>query len=258
MKNHLKEKIAAGEKALGIFYELGGSAVAESLALGGFDFLIIDTEHGPYDVESAREAILAVEKYDIAPLVRVKDATRPSILKMLDVGAKGLIVPAIETVEEVEKLVEYAKYYPVGRRGFAPTRAGRWGYGEKSQTTAEYFEEHNQGTLLFPQCETKGALENIDAIASMEGVDGIFIGPYDLSVALGKPADMENPELVDAIAHVLSVCKQHGKLTMIYAGTAQATRKLFDDGFDSVAGGMDAILLIEAARQLVAEVRESK
>ena len=109
MKNTVKDKITAGEKAVGIFYELGGSAVVEALGLGGLDFFIIDTEHGPYDVESARDAVLAAGAHTISPFVRVKDATRASILKMLDIGAQGLIIPAIESVDEVRKIVEYGK-----------------------------------------------------------------------------------------------------------------------------------------------------
>ncbi len=254
MVNEVKRKLQNGEKALGVFYELGGSAAAECLGIGGLDFFIIDAEHGPFDVESARDAILCADKHKIAPFVRVKDHARSSILKMLDVGAKALIVPCVETVDEVKKLVEYAKYYPLGRRGFAPTRAGAWGYADFAQSIEGYFAQSNSEALLIPQCETRGCLEHIEEIASMPGVDGIFIGPYDLSVALGKPADMENPELKDAIAHVLSVCHENGKLAMIYAGNAGAARKLFSDGFDCVACGMDAILLIEGVKKLVQEV----
>lgn len=254
MENKLKKKIAQGGRGLGTFYALGGSAVAEALAIGGLDFFVIDTEHGPFDVESARDAIIAAENYDITPLVRVKDTTRPSIFKMLDIGAQGLVVPCIETVEQVEKLVEYAKYYPTGRRGFGLTRAGKWGYADSARNIDEYFSTSNEQTLLIPQCETLGCLEHIDEIARMEGVDGIFIGPYDLSIALGKPAQMDSPELVQAISHVVEVCHKHGKLAMIYAGSAAATKKFFEEGFDCVACGMDAIWLIESIQRLVKEV----
>lgn len=257
MVNALKQKLAAGGRGLGTFYELGGGAAAECLGIAGLDFFIIDTEHGPYDVESAQSAILAAGNHGITPFVRVKDPTRPSILKMLDVGAKGLVVPCIQSIAEVEKLVEYAKYYPLGRRGFAPTRAGAWGYADFARDVGEYFATSNEQTLLIPQCETRGCLENIDKIAAMPGVDGIFIGPYDLSIALDKPAQMDDPELKDAIAHVLGVCHKHGKLAMIYAGSAQAAKKLFADGFDCVAVGMDAILLIEGAKRLVTDVFNS-
>lgn len=254
MVNKVTRKLAAGGKALGTFYELGGSAAAECLGIGGLDFFIIDTEHGPYDVESAQNAILAAGYHGAMPFVRVRGHARADILKMLDIGAMGLIVPCVETVSQVEELVEYAKYYPLGRRGFALTRSGNWGYASFAQNVDEYFATCNRESLLIPQCETLGCLENIDTIAAMPGVDGIFIGPYDLSVALGKPADMENPALTEAIAHVLAVCHKHGKIAMIYTGNAEGAKKLFAQGFDCVACGMDTLLLIEAVKAMAAGI----
>lgn len=255
MINRIKQMAENGQKALGTFFELGGIAAAECLGIAGLDFLIIDTEHGPYDVESALTAVLAADRRGITPFVRIKDPTRPSVLKMLDIGAKGLVVPCIQTKEEVEKLVEYAKYYPLGRRGFAPTLAGAFGYADFAKDTQTYFDVSNSQTLLIPQCETRGCLEQIEAIAAMEGVDGIFIGPYDLSVALGKPAQMDNPELLDAIGHILKVCKTNGKISLMYAGNAKVAGALFEQGFDCVACGMDAIFLIEAYKSLIAQLK---
>ena len=167
MKNHLLELAAQGRPALGTFYELGGIAAAECLGIAGLDFMIVDTEHGPYDVESALTAITAASRRDCAPLVRVKDVTRPSVLKMLDVGAKGLIVPDVRSAEEVRRLVEYAKYYPLGRRGFAPTLASGYGFDREAADVESYFALCNRETLLIPQCETAEALEHIEEIAAM-------------------------------------------------------------------------------------------
>lgn len=255
MKNMVKEMIQCGKKALGTFYELGGVAAVECLGIAGLDFLIIDTEHGPYDVESSLQAINAAEKANITPFVRVKDSTRPSVLKMLDAGAKGLIIPCIESVAEVEKLVEYGKYYPVGRRGFAPVISSSFGYADFATETGTYFNACNAETLIIPQCETRGCLDHIEEIASIQGVDGIFVGPYDLSVALGRPADMQNPELMDAISYILSVCKAKHKISMIYAGNVTAAKQKFSQGFDCVACGMDAIGLIEYYKKLVSDVK---
>lgn len=254
MINEMKRKIERGEKVLGTFSELGGSAAVECLGIGGLDFFVIDTEHGPYDVETARDLIIAADRHGITPFVRVKDPSRSSVLKMLDVGAQGLIVPCVQTVEEVEKLVEYAKFYPLGRRGFAPVRAGAWGHADFARDTEEYFRISNAETLLIPQCETLGCLEHIDEIAAMPGVDGIFIGPFDLSIALGKPAKLDDPELVAAIAHVREVCHRHGKLAMMFAGNAARVKELYAEGFDGVACGLDVFFLIDAVKALVAEV----
>ena len=256
MNNHLLERAAQGRPALGTFYELGGIAAAECLGIAGLDFMIVDTEHGPYDVESALTAITAASRRNCALLVRVKDVTRPSVLKMLDVGARGLIVPDVRSVEDVRLLVEYAKYYPLGRRGFAPTLASGYGFDPEAADVEAYFARCNRQTLLIPQCETLEALEHIEEITAMDGVDGIFVGPYDLSVALGRPAQMDNPALVAAIERVLAACKANGKLSMIYAGDAAASARLLRQGFDCVACGMDSILLIQAARQLKADVEK--
>ncbi|MCL2684736.1 MAG: aldolase/citrate lyase family protein [Synergistaceae bacterium] len=255
MINKIKQMVEKGQKAFGTFSQLGGSMAADCLGIAGLDFFVVDTEHGPCDVESTLPAILAADRRGITPFVRIKDPTRPSVLKMLDIGAKGLIVPCIQTKEEVERLVEYAKYYPMGRRGFAFTLAGAFGYADFARDTQTYFETSNNQTLLFPQCETRGCLDNIEEIASMEGVDGILIGPYDLSVALGKPAQMENPELLDAIGHILKTCKANGKISMIFTGSAGAVKALFDQGFDCVACGLDAVFLIEAYKSLIAQLK---
>ena len=255
MKNEMKEKMKSGEKMLGTFFEIGGNTAVECLGIAGLDFFIIDTEHGPFDVESAMGFVRTAELRQITPLVRVKDATRPSILKMLDIGAKGLIIPCVQTVEEVKKLVEYGKYYPVGQRGFAPARAAGFGFDPFAKDIAAYFETCNRETMIIPQCETLGCLENIEEIVSMEGVDGIFVGPYDLSVALGKPAQFADPQIVAAIDRVLKACQVAGKFSFIYAGAKEGAKKYFAEGFNGVAFSMDAIVYINAYRELIKEIK---
>ena len=159
MKNAIKEKMRSGEKVVGTFFELGGNTAVECLGLAGLDFFIIDTEHGPFDVESAMNFIRAGELRGISPLVRVKDTTRPSILKMLDIGAMGLIIPCVQTLDEVRGLVEYGKYYPIGQRGFAPARKSGFGFEPFAQEIGAYFEICNRETMIIPQCETRGCLE---------------------------------------------------------------------------------------------------
>ena len=257
MINPVKEKIAEGGHVIGTFFELGGTVAAQCLGIAGLDFFVIDTEHGIFDVESALTAVTAAEKRGVTPFVRVKDASRASVLKMLDIGAMGLIVPCIHTVQEVEQLVEYAKYYPLGHRGFAPTLANGYGFEGFAQNMEEYFTLANRETLLIPQCETAGCLEHIETIAAMEGVDGIFIGPYDLSIALGVPGKMDSPTLVEAIRHVVKVCKANQKMTMIYANTPTAAAEHFKNGIDCVACGMDSVFLINAVKDMVASVHNT-
>lgn len=257
MLNLIKKKMAEGGHAIGTFFELGGTIAAQCLGIAGLDFFVIDTEHGIFDVESALTAVTAAEKRGVTPFVRIKHASRASVLKMLDIGAMGLIVPCIQTVQEVEQLVEYAKYYPLGRRGFAPTLANGYCFEGFAQNMEEYFALANRETLLIPQCETAGCLEHIETIAAMEGVDGIFIGPYDLSIALGVPGKMDSPRLVEAIRHVVEVCKANQKMTMIYANTPAAAAEHFKNGIDCVACGMDSVFLINAVKDMVAAVHNT-
>src|SRR5690554_2604825 len=176
MRNLLKEKMINGEKVIGTFFELGGNTAVECLGISGLDFFIIDTEHGPFDIESSMDFIRTAELSSITPFARIKDISRPSVLKMLDIGAKGLTVPCVESIEQVKSLVEWAKYYPLGKRGFFTARPAGYRYKDFVQSIDSYFRVCNEETLLIPQCETIGCLENIEEIVNINGVDGIFIG----------------------------------------------------------------------------------
>lgn len=256
MKNEMKRKMESGLPVVGTFFELGDPTVVECIGLSGMDFLIIDTEHGPFEVESTMNFVRAAELRNIEPLVRIKDHSRSSVLKMLDIGAKGLIIPNIETVEQVKNLVDYGKYYPLGRRGFAPTRCGGFGFVEHAvEDISEYFNLSNEETMIIPQCETKGCLDNIEQIVSIKGVDGIFVGPYDLSIALGIPAQFTNPIFIESIDRILKACKTAGKYALIFSGSVSTARKYLKDGFNGIAYSMDTNILINALSNCVNEIK---
>ena len=245
MKNLLKEKLLAGQKGIGTFFEIGGSNAVECLGASGLDFFIIDSEHGPFEPESA------------ADLVRAACLRNIAVLKMLDIGVQGLVVPCVESVQEVRDLVSYAKYYPVGNRGVMWGRDAIWGEADyASKGLAPYFETCNSETLLIPQCETAGCLAGIEEITHIDGVDGIFIGPFDLSVALNKPGEFGTQEFKDAIDRILKACKDAGKFAMLYTGDAKSTRAYFEQGFDAAAVSLDTKFYINAFRNLIRDVRE--
>ena len=174
---------------------------------------------------------------------------------MLDVGAQGLIIPNIHTVEEVKKIVSYGKYFPLGNRGVAPSSGSSYWYAEYARNGLDnYFEISNRETLLLPQCETKGCLDNIEEILSIDGIDGIFVGPYDLSTALGKPGQFDDEEIVNAIDNILKACKNTNKFSFIYAGNTKDIKKNFELGYDSVTYSMDAIELSERYRTIIKEL----
>ena len=251
MINNLKLKIKNGEKALGTFLELDSELAIECLGYTGLDFFIIDQEHGPFDIGETVGFIRAAETSEITPLVRVKDISRPSILKNLDIGAKGLIVPNVETVEEVKKLIEWAKYSPTGKRGFFMARSSGYGNKDYAHDMNNYFQVSNRETMLIPQCETMGVLNNIEEIVALEGVDGIFIGPFDLSIAMGIPAQFSEPEFKNAIERVLRACKEKNKFSFIFSTDQRTAQNYIDSGFDAVAIGMDASHYIKVFKDLV-------
>ncbi len=249
MKNAVREKMLAGEKTLGTFMAIGSGTAAECIGLAGYDYVIIDTEHGPFNPDSAIDYIRAAKLYGAAPFVRVQDTSRAAILKMLDGGAMGLIIPQINTVDEVRQVVRHGKYTPVGNRGVAPgVGTGFWAEDWAQHGLAQTFETANRETMLFPQCETPGCLAHIEEIAAIDGVDGIFVGPFDLSVAMGIPLNFEHPDFKAALRRILDACKAAGKPTIIYAGTIEDARKDFEMGFTSVAYNQDGALLIEVLK----------
>lgn len=256
MLNNVKKKLDEGKNVLGTFFELGSEEVVESLGYTGLDFIIVDTEHGPYSVESTTRFTRAAEVVGLTTMVRVSDISRPSILRNLDIGAKGLIVPCVETVDEVRKLVEWAKYTPVGKRGYFKARSA--GYGEKdfARNLDEYFATCNRETLLIPQCETIGCLESIEDMMAMDGVDGIFVGPFDLSIGLGIPAQFDDPSFKAALGRILKAAKDNNKYAFIFSPDSNSAKSMFEMGYQGVAVNMDAGFLMGAVKSAVKEIME--
>ena len=173
------------------------------------------------------------------------EGTRSAVLHALDVGAKGVIVPCIESVEQVKALIAYAKFQPTGARGYCMTRDGKWGYDSAyAEGLAGYMCESNAKTMLIPQCETLGCLEHIEEIAALPGVDGILIGPYDLSIAMGLDGQFAHPAFRAAVARILSACRANGKMSMIFAGSTEDMRQRLNEGFDNILFGLDVLSLI--------------
>ena len=254
--NRIREKFLNHELAVGTFTQLTSTVAVEALGRTGLDYVLIDTEHSAVGIEFLSSAITAADAAGIVPLVRINDIARSKVLQPLDYGAQGLIVPAVETVEQVRRLVEYAKFPPVGNRGFCPTRDGGYGYDEVSmQGTDVYFAHANQETLLIPQCETVGCLEHIEEITAMDGVDGIFVGPFDLSIALGRPMAFDCDEMRAALDRILNACHKNNKMAFIFCGDAQAAKARAAQGFDSVTAGLDIMALVDSYRAMVQDIR---
>ena len=170
MENTLKQKLAAGAQPIGTFFDTASVSLMECLGRTGLDFAIIDNEHSPIEAETTAALVRASELSGICPLARVREISRPAVLKLLDVGVQGLIVPNVKTLAQVQELVNYAKYYPIGQRGFCPSRKDGWGF-DGLGSVPETMRHFNGETLLFPQCETAEALAIIEDICAVDGVE---------------------------------------------------------------------------------------
>lgn len=255
MKNNVIAKLQSGENVFGTFVWSSSVTVMECLGYSGLDYVIIDSEHSPLDTEGAVNMIRAAKLHNLTPFVRVKDATRPSILKMLDSGAEALVIPCLKTVEEVRQVVEYGKYQPLGQRGFAQSREAGYGYEDYAKDLTGYFAVSNAETMLLPMCETAEFLENLEEIVKIEGVDGIFVGPYDLSVGLGAPGVFDTRAFKDALVHIANVCKRNGKYTFIFSNSPATALEHLAMGYQSAALGTDVQMLIEAYRSSLNHVK---
>ena len=255
MKNSFKEKLLAGKKPIGMFVGSGSATVVECLSRTGLDFVVIDNEHSPIEAETSLKMIRAAELGKLCPLARVREISRPAVLKLLDVGAQGLIVPNVQSIQDVEELISYAKYAPLGDRGFCPTRKDGWGF-DTAETVPQLMARLNEETLLIPQCETVGALDAIEDIAALDGVDGVFVGPFDLSISMGLPGQFDHPDFTAAVDRSVKACHDVGKFCLFFGGTPEAVAAGFCRGFDGMAYSIDTLALIKAVRSDVDTIRK--
>lgn len=243
MQHDLKQRLKNGETITGSFITMGSPDVTEIIAMAGFDFLVIDTEHGPMSVESALHLVRASEVRGVPAVLRVTNAHDTTILRALDIGAAGVQVPQVNTAAAAREVVEASHYHPVGHRGLAMPRAADYG----ALTVKEYFQRSLEQTLVIAQCESAEGLENIEAVAEVPGIDVIFLGPFDLSHSLGIPGEVEDPRIKEAERRIVEVCERNGKAAGIFAVNGAAGRQRIMQGFRYVTVATDALLLTAAA-----------
>lgn len=256
MQNEFRDKMMSADKPLGTFFNIGDLSTMEALGYTGLDFVIVDTEHGHYDTETMGDLISAAAKGGMEPLVRIADVTHKEIQRAADNGARGLIVPCLRTMDEMEKLVDLAKFQPIGNRGFIFGRGSGFGNEEwAAQGLPAYMANSNDRLLVLPQCETVECLEIIEDVTAMEGIDGIFIGPFDLSITMGIPGQFDHPDFAAALTRIQEACKSAGKPCMIYANGAEDTRLRLEQGFDAVATGLTSVFFVQVYKDLIADIK---
>lgn len=220
-KNYIKEKLQSGLAVIGTWSVIPSPVVTDIIASAGLDFVIIDAEHGPTTFETAQQMAIACESREVSPIMRIGDVCEADMLRALDIGMHGIQIPNISDAGDIHKIINYAKYPPLGNRGYSPfTRAG--GYSlENAKTLPEIA---NQNTLVAINVEGTEAIENIDNILSIEGLDIVFIGLFDLSKALGKPGMVNDKEVMDYLQQLTDKINHAGK----YPGTIATTIEQID------------------------------
>ena len=250
--NRLRELWADDKPAVNGWLAIPSSFSAEVMAHQGWDTLTIDLQHGVIDYAAMVPMLQAISTTHTVPIVRVPWLEPGILMKALDAGAYGVICPMINTREDAQRLVHYTHYAPQGTRSFGPIRASLYG-------GTDYPGHANTTIVTFAMIETAQALDNLDAILSVEGLDAIYIGPSDLSLSLGcKPVfDDVEPPVQQAIEHIVARAKAHGVVAGIHNGRADVARARVALGFRFVTLGSDARLLAAGSQELLAAMRDT-
>lgn len=252
LHNRVKWMLKNHQKTVGAWLQLASPMAAEILAKAQPDWLMIDMEHGPGDIMTLIAQLQAINAYDVVPLARAPWNDFVAIKRILDAGVLGILVPYVSTRAEAEAAVQACKYPPEGIRGVAGSpRAAGYGMDGK-----RYLEHANEEILVMTQVETQQALDNIDEIASAEGLDGIFIGPMDLSCSLGYFANPKHPEVQARIRQAEQTALAHGKFLGTVAGNMEEAAALYDRGYSLVIPLSDSTGLGQLARQTFDTFRE--
>lgn len=242
----LARRIREGHRTVGSFSGLGTPAAAEVMAAAGAEWVLLDLEHGGGTEEHVGPTAVATGAYGAATLVRVEQTDRIRIGRALDAGAAGVMLPRLSSAEEVREAVRHLRYPPEGDRGVATyNRAVRWGLDR------EALRRSDREAIAIVQIETIGALEEVEEIAAIDGVDVLFVGPLDLSYALGTPLDFDSEAFRAAVERVLAAASSAGICAGTLSPTAEAAQERAEQGFRFLAVGSDSTLLAAATGSFV-------
>ena len=252
--NEFKKRLLAGEPQYGLWLGLSETISAEICAGAGFDWLLIDAEHGPNDLRSILPQLQAIASYGSHPVVRPPHGDHVLIKQLLETGAQTLLIPMVESAEQAEHLVRAMRYPPHGIRGVgsALARASRWG------RIADYAHRANDEMCLLVQVETKEGIANLEAIQRVEGVDGIFFGAADLAASFGRLGESNHPEIVETIEHGLRQVAGVGKFGGVLCADKNLVARYREAGARFIAVGVDSMLLAAATSNLCAEYKSQQ
>ncbi len=249
--NQLKRKLKQGEVVIGPFINCAYPAFIEICGLAGFDFAVIDMEHGPLHTLAAEDLCRAADCVGLAPVVRVRKNDPPQIQRALDIGSAGVQVPQIETKEDAEAVVRNSKYSPLGSRGLSfNTRAGLY-----TSAGTQITDKLNEESLVIVHVEGTRGVENIEEIVSTPHIDVIFLGPYDLSQSLGIPGQVRDSRVSDLMQKCVTSIRNAGKAAGTFADNPEIAKQWIDLGVQYVGLGVDVAIFLRACEALVKAVR---
>lgn len=254
IRNKLKQAWSDGRPTINGWLSIASSFTAEIMAAQGYDSIAIDLQHGAVDYQAALSMLQAMRASGVVPLVRVPWLEPGVVMKALDAGAYGVICPMISTPDQAAEFVSYVRYPPLGNRSFGPTRAN-------FSAGANYAAEANSEILAFAMVETAEAMDNLDAIAATPGLDGIYVGPADLTFSLAQgrltPAfDRQEPEMIEALQKIVAACRKAGIRAALHCGTPDYAARAVSWGFDMTTVSNDVRMLAGAAEANVRKFRE--
>ncbi len=251
----LQKALAAGQTVLGPFCKMSDPTVYELAGLAGFDFAIIDMEHGPLGFETAQQLVRTCEMAGISPVIRIPANRGEYVQRALDIGAHAVQVPEINTAADAQCLVDAAKFHPEGRRGVCRfVRAAQYTRLDKQ----EYFGLANRQQQVIAHIEGRTGFDNLDAILAVDGISVIFIGPYDLSQSLGIPGQTDHPRLQETMADIVRRSRAAGKAVGTFVETPQQAAHWMAQGVGYISYSVDVGLLLQAFTSVVGSVRGKK
>lgn len=253
MNNLLKNKLKSNALTIGSWITLGHPSIAEILSHAGFDWLVVDLEHSTISIEQAGELIRTIDLCGVTPLVRLTSNHPDQIKRVMDAGAHGVVVPMVNSAADASRAVAATRYAPRGNRGVGLARAQRFGVGFK-----DYLQWQSENPVVIVQIEHQDALDQLESILSVPGVDGFIIGPYDLSCSMGMPGEFERPEFKEAMNRILSTGLGMGCPAGLHIVEPDQSRlrQVIAEGYRFVAYSVDIRMLDVAARTGIATAKE--
>ncbi len=251
-KNNLKEALKEGKNVFGPFMKFTDPAAVEIMGFAGFDFVIIDTEHGPISIQNVQNMIRAAESVNVTPVVRVSDNDEAIILRALDIGAQGIQIPQINSKAEAIRAVKSVKYSPQGERGVCRyVRTANY----SSMDKFKYFKYANNETIIIAHIEGVEGINNLDEILSVPGIDIIFIGPYDLSQSLGIPGEVSHPLVTEKMKEVIIKCRENKVSVGTFADDVKTAKFWVSLGVQYISFSVDVGILYSVSNTIVNKLK---